>query len=129
MKPTVLRHAEHYFLFILIIMNATGERSFMKYSKQLVKSEELFPNHVNLMALTATATHDTFNVIEKQLSLKDLLVVAGLQNICVKTLQLLEEFAVEIATSLKLQEKIIPKSLFSVIPNIIIKYYTIAVYV
>ena len=54
------------------------------------------------MALTATATWNTFDVIVKQLSLKDPVVVAILPNranikLSVKPSQSLEEFAAEIS--------------------------------
>ena len=68
------------------------------------------------MALTATATCDTFDVIVKQLSLKDPVVVAISPNranikLSVKPSQPLEEFAAVISEGLKLQKKNYPKTI------------------
>ena len=68
------------------------------------------------MALTATATCDTFNVIVKQLSLKDPVLVAVSPNranikLSVNPSQPLEEFASEISEELKIQKKNYPKTI------------------
>jgi len=68
------------------------------------------------MALTATATRNAYNVIEKQLSLRDPLVVAASPDrpnikLCVKPSQPLEDFTVEVSTELKLLKKDFPKTI------------------
>ena len=76
----------------------------------------IIPSHVNIMALTATATRSTFNVIETQLSLKDPLVVSVSPdrpniNLCVKPSQHLKDFAASISASLRLEKKDFPKTI------------------
>lgn len=68
------------------------------------------------MALTATATRDTFDVIVKQLSLKNPLVMAVSPNrpnlkLSIKLSQPLEEFATEVAEELKLKNRDYPKTI------------------
>ena len=67
------------------------------------------------MALTATAACDTFDVIMKQLSLKDPVLItissdtANIKKLSIKLLQSLGECASEISKGLRIQKKIIPK--------------------
>ena len=70
----------------------------------------IVPDHVNFMALTATATCDTFDIIMKQLSLKNPIVVAVSPNrpnikLSIKPSQPLEEFAMDVAEELKVKKK------------------------
>ena len=62
------------------------------------------------MTLTATATCDTFNIIMKQLSLKNPLIMAVSPNrpnikLSIKPSQPLEEFAMDVAEELKIKKK------------------------
>ena len=68
------------------------------------------------MALTATATCDTFDIIIKQLSLKNPIVVAVSPNrpnikLSIKPSQPLEEFTMDVAEELKVKKKDYPKTI------------------
>ena len=73
----------------------------------------IIPSHVNIMALTATATRSAYDIIERQLSLKDPLVVSVSPDrpnikLSIEPSQHLEEFATEISSALKASEERVP---------------------
>ena len=65
----------------------------------------ILPSHVHMLALTATATHKTLQVVSQLLSLKDVVVVAlspSRPNIMykVRPLEKLEDFSISLSSGL-----------------------------
>ena len=85
------------------------------------KVRSIIPSYFNIMALTATATRSAYDIIERQLSLKDPLVVSVSPDrpnikLSIEPSRHLEEFAAEISSALKLHsEESSLKPLFFVI--------------
>ena len=76
----------------------------------------LIPNHVNILALTATATCDTLDVIAKRLSLRNHVVVALPPNrpnikLTVQSAKSLQEYALELSEQIRSLKINYPKTI------------------
>ena len=75
--------------------------------------QSLVPSHVNVLALTATATHKTLQVVCDRLSLRDVVLIALPPNIMyrVQPLQTLDEITTSLSIDLRNEGIEFPKTI------------------